>query len=124
MIEAGPRSRQRLVGLALAVLALALAGQWWWTRSHQEFGRSVAALARPGDIHLIVERDCEGCSVARAWMKQYGLPFSECSIETDAECARVRRESGLKWMPLVRVRGELQEGFMPQRIYDRLRAKA
>jgi hypothetical protein len=124
MTDERPRSRARLVGLALAVLALALAAQWWSTRSHLQFGRSVAALAQPGDIQIIVERDCEGCSIARAWMTQYGVAFSECSVETDAECARVRRESGLKWMPLVRVRGELQEGFMPQRIYDRLRAKA
>ena len=124
MSDVASRSRGRLIGLALAVLALALGAQWWWTRSHQQFGSAVAALAKPGDIQIIVERNCEGCSIARAWMTQYGVAFSECSIEADAECARVRRESGLKWMPLVRVRGELQEGFMPQRIYDRLRAKA
>lgn len=118
----GSRSRRFVVALALALIVLALAAQWWHTSRNERFGRALAAMTQPGDIHLLVSRSCDDCSTARAWLKQYGIAFSECDVDADASCAAEMRASGMQWMPVVRVRGELQQGFMPQRIYDRLRA--
>lgn len=140
-LKARAPNRALLVGVALALIALALGAQWWHTRSHARFGEALAQMAKPGDIHLLAARDCEGCAIARAWLRQHRVAFSECSIEDDARCAAEYRASvqaaasapadgkhgekpGELWLPLVRVRGELQHGFMPQRIYNRLRDQA
>lgn len=120
----GSRSRLVVVALALVLIVLALGAQWWHTSRNERFGRELAAITQPGDIHLLVKRSCEDCNSARAWMKQYGVAFSECDVDADASCAAEMRASGMQGMPLVRVRGELQQGFMPQRIYDRLSGRA
>lgn len=137
--KARASNRALLVGVALALIALALGAQWWHTRSYARFGEAMAQMAKPGDIHLLAARDCEGCEVARAWLRQYRVAFSECSIEDDARCAAEYRANvqaaasaegqpsqklSATWLPLVRVRGEVQHGFMPQRIYNRLRDQA
>jgi glutaredoxin len=121
---AAARPPRRLIVLALVVIAGALGAQWWHTRSYQRFGAEMAALARPGDIHMLASRDCEGCEVARAWMRQYQVRFTECNIDTDASCQEAFRASGIEKTPAITVRGEWQYGFKPQRIFDRLRTRA
>lgn len=118
------RTRWPLVALVLAVIVAALAAQWWHTRSYQRFGEAMAALAMPGDIHLIASRDCEGCDIARAWLRQYRVAFTECDVDRDLRCQEAFRASGAERTPAIVVRGEVQQGFMPQRIFDRLRTRA
>lgn len=116
------RSRRGLILLALLVIAAAVAAQWWHMRSQQRFGAAMAALAGPGDIHMLVSKKCEGCDIARAWLRQHRVAFSECNVEDDPRCAEALRATGSDWTPVIQVRGQVIRGFMPQLIFDRLRA--
>jgi Glutaredoxin len=127
-----PRKHRLLLALAVVLLLGAVAAQWWHTSRHARFGAEMAALAQPGDIHLMAARDCEACATARAWLRQHEVRFTECSIDQDPRCAEEFRAlgsdpaspDGKRWPPTLRVRGEVQQGFHPQRIFERLRQRA
>ena len=77
-------SPRALLGLALLVAAVAGGQQWWVAHQRADVGTAVAALARPGDIHMLSSDSCSICVVARRWFTTHGVIFTECSIERDA----------------------------------------
>ncbi len=112
-MKASPRA---LLGLALLVAAVAGAQQWWVAHQRADVGSAVAALARPGDIHMLSSDDCSICVVARRWFTAHGVAYTECSIERDAACRadfEARRAPGT---PVLLVRGVPQLGFNPERL--------
>lgn len=100
-----PRSLLIVIGLALLV-------SWAW-RSHveQAQGRTLAALARPGDIRMLSSETCPWCLAARRWMTQEGIPFKECFIERDETCLADYRAVGAAGTPTLLVRGQRIVGF-------------
>lgn len=100
-----PRSLFIVAGVA-ALLS------WAW-RAHleQQDGRTLAALARPGDIRMISSETCPWCLAARRWMTQEGIPFKECFIERDAACLADYRALGAQGTPTLVVRGQRIVGF-------------
>ncbi len=115
-------SPRALLGLALLVAAVAGAQQWWAAHRRGDVGSAVAALARPGDIHMISSDDCSICVVARRWFNTHGVAYTECSIERDAACRadfEARRAPGT---PVLLVRGVPQLGFNPERLRAALEA--
>lgn len=44
-------------------------------------------------------------------MKQYGFAFTECDVEADSRCASELQATGMRGVPVLRVRGELLDGF-------------
>ncbi|MDE2161363.1 MAG: hypothetical protein KGJ30_20840, partial [Burkholderiales bacterium] len=92
------------------------AASWWAARNERELGPRVAALARPGDIRMISSVTCPICAAARAWLTAYRIPYSECQIETDAQCRADFDASGAPGTPVIRVRGRLEVGFDPRRV--------
>lgn len=109
-------SPRALLGLALLVAAVAGAQQWWVAHQRADVGTAVAALARPGDIHMLSSDSCSNCVVARRWFTSHGVVFTECSIERDASCRAefdARRAPGT---PVLLVRGVPQLGFSPERL--------
>lgn len=112
-MNASPRA---LLGLALLVAAVAGGRQWWVAKQRADVGSAVAALARPGDIHMLSSDSCGICVHARRWFTTHGVVFSECSIERDAACRadfEARRAPGT---PVLLVRGVPQLGFSPERL--------
>lgn len=117
-------SRRSLIGLAVLVLAVSGASQWWTGRHADRLGAQVAALARPGDIRMLSSTTCGFCTVARLWFTEQKVPFSECFIESDAACAAEFAAHRAPGTPLLLVRGQPQLGFSAERIKGRLQAPA
>ena len=51
-------SRRSVVGLAVLVLVVAGATQWWAYRSQAQVGAEVKRLAAPGDIRMLSSETC------------------------------------------------------------------
>ena len=117
-----PVSRRALFGLVLLVLAASAASQWWAGRHESTLGQQVAALAAPGDIHMIASDSCGVCIVARQWFTRHGVPYTECSIERDAACRADFEQRRAAGTPLLLVRGQPQLGFSPERVKAALAA--
>lgn len=115
-------SRRSLVGLVLLVLAVAGATSFWQAHREAELGQELARQAGPGDLHMVSSETCVFCDRARRWLTVHQVRFSECFIERDAACAAQYRALGARGTPTLLVRGELQLGFSPQRVRDRLAA--
>jgi glutaredoxin len=101
------------LALALLVLAAMAASSWWSGRHDQRLGQQVAALARPGDIHMLSSDSCAICLVARRWMTEHRVPFSECSIERDPVCRATFEATQAAGTPVLLVRGQPHLGFEP-----------
>ena len=82
----------------------------------------MVALARPGDIQMLSSTTCVFCAAARRWMTDQRVPFAECFIERDTDCAARYRALGGRGTPTMLVRGQMQLGFSPQQVLDALQA--
>jgi glutaredoxin len=118
----GRPGARALFGLVVVVLVVAGASQWWAGRTDQRMGAAVAALARPGDIHMLSSASCPYCARARIWMTAHKVPFSECFIERDAACRATFDRVGADGTPTMLVRNRTQRGFDPQRVLKALEA--
>lgn len=81
----------------------------------------MADLARPGDIRMLSSETCPWCLVARRYFTAEGVPFSECFVERDAQCAADYRAAGAQGTPTLIVRGHRVIGFDRQRILAALK---
>ena len=111
------RSRLGLAALVLAI-GVAMQGLTWW--SHARLGAQVAAVARPGDIHMLASVTCVYCAEARAWFADNRVPFTECLIERDALCAAKYDALLAPGTPVLLVRGKRLVGFNAQAVADAL----
>lgn len=117
---AGRPSRKSWLGLVLLVFGVSTASQWWVGRQQAAVGQQVATLARAGDIQMLSSDTCASCVVARGWMTQNQVPFSDCSIERDAACRQAFDATQSPGTPVLVVRGQPQVGFSPERVLQRL----
>lgn len=117
-----PASRRSLLGLVALVLAVGAASQWWGHRQEVALGRAVAALAQPGEVLMIASDTCGVCIGARRWMAEHAVPFTECSIERDADCRAQYEALSAPGTPVIVVRGQPELGFSPVRLHERLKS--
>jgi glutaredoxin len=108
---------------AVALLAY-LASQWWVASSQRSLGEELAALAKPGDIVMLSSDTCAPCLAARQWLQSHDVRFAECFIERDADCRSQHQASLMPGTPVLRVRGQWQSGFSPERVLRQLRSAA
>ncbi len=102
--------------LALLVLAVGAATQWWAGHQRRAVGEQLAALARPGDIRMLSSETCGICTLAREWFTEHRIAFSECLIERDAACRSEFEATRSPGTPVLLVRGQALVGFDPQRL--------
>jgi len=115
-------SRRSFLGLAVVIVVAGGLSQWWAGHSQQRLAEQLAARAKPGDIRMLSSTTCAYCTVARRWMQAHGVPFSECFIETDKDCAAQFEATRSPGTPVVLVRGQPQVGFDARRVLDALAA--
>jgi glutaredoxin len=120
MKRLSPRLRSGLSLLAV-ILVVGAASEGWRAWTAGRLGAEVASLARPGDIDMISSDTCIYCARARAWFNEHGVPFTECSIERDADCAARFEALRSPGTPVLLVRGKPQVGFSPPAVADALR---
>lgn len=110
--------------LVLVALVLGISGgmQWWHGSQQGRLGEAIAQNARPGDIRMLSSDTCVACHGARQWMEAHKVPFTECSIERDAQCQALFRAVNAYGTPLLLVKGQPQLGFDPRRVLEQLRA--
>lgn len=117
----------RITGLQLGGLALLLAvlygiSQWWLVRRTDiSMGQSLSALSQPGEILMITSENCVQCELARRWMRMHKVTFSECQIESDAQCSARYQALYAPGTPLLVVREQVLLGFSPQAIWQVLK---
>lgn len=109
-------SPRALLSLAVLVAATMGAQQWWVAHQRAAVGDEVAALAAPGDIHMLASDSCGICVVARRWFTTHGVAYSECSIERDAACRARFDALRAPGTPVLLVRGVPQLGFSPEQL--------
>ena len=117
-------SRRSIIVLVLLVLGIGVANQWWSGRHQADLGARLAALAQPGDLHMLSSQTCAICTASRLWMERHRVSFSECIIETDAACAAQFEATRAPGTPVMLVRDQPQLGFDAQRIIDTLNRAA
>nr|WP_246312226.1 glutaredoxin domain-containing protein [Aquabacterium terrae] len=69
----------------------------------------------------MLSTDCSYCAHARSYLKTHAVRYTECSIDRDPACAAQHAATKMKGMPVILVRGDAQEGFMPTKVLERLR---
>ena len=109
-------SAREWVGLAVLVLAVSSASQWWGGRVRGQIGQQVAALAQPGDIRMLASETCGICASARQWFTDHRIAYTECTIERDAACRSAFEATGSPGTPVLLVRGRSLVGFDPERV--------
>ncbi|MEF7613978.1 glutaredoxin family protein [Aquincola sp. MAHUQ-54] len=110
-------SARSLLGLAVLLVAVSSASQWWRTHSQRQIGEALAAVARPGDIRLVSSVVCPYCAEARLWLQQQGVPFEECFIERDDACRATYEALMSPGTPMVLLAdGRSLLGFDPRRV--------
>jgi hypothetical protein len=113
-------NRKSLLALGALLFAVSTLQTWWANRSDDRLGEAVAALAQPGDIRMISSESCAICQLARQWLLQHRVPFSECLIERDAACRADFVATGAPGTPVFQVRGEQMLGFRAAALRDLL----
>ena len=69
---------------------------------------------------MLSSTHCVFCERARRWMTERQVPFSECFIERETDCAARYQALGARGTPTLLVRGQVQLGFNPQLVLSRL----
>ena len=115
-------SWRALAGLLLVVLLASGASQWWRSHLAGNVGDALVAATRAGDIQMLSSTQCVFCARARRWLTAQQVPFQECFIERDADCAARYQATGARGTPTLLVRGQVQLGFNPQLVLTRLQA--
>ncbi len=118
-----------------AVIVLALFGAVWQVfftpgastaddYDREELRRLASDLASD-DVIMYSTTDCPYCADARAWFKEYDIPFTECDARQDTRCATELAGFGAAGVPYMIVAGNrLGEGFGSDRVVAALRAKS
>ncbi len=113
MARTGWRS---LAGLLVWVLLVTAAIEGWRSYQTGRLAAQLAGRAGPGDILMLSSERCVFCDRARRWMTRHGVPFTECFIERDADCAGRYQAAGAQGTPTLLVRGRPQLGFSPEQV--------
>jgi glutaredoxin/predicted RNA-binding Zn-ribbon protein involved in translation (DUF1610 family) len=72
----------------------------------------LAANVNRDEVVIYTTTQCPYCKQAKAWMQQYGFPFTECDAQVHSECARDLDDFGSDGVPYLIVRGKhLKDGF-------------
>jgi glutaredoxin len=74
------------------------------------FELAEATKAHP--VSLYTTKDCPGCDQGRALLTARGIPFSEKTVTTSEDLARLRQAGGSGQLPLLRVGSNKLEGFL------------
>lgn len=123
--ETRPPVRRRELWALAGFVALSWAIQQWWIGHRADgLGQQVAALAQPGDIHMLSSVTCSVCTRARLWFTEHRVPFTECKIESDSACRAEHRALGAAGTPVIVVRGVPTLGFSADAVLARLQQRA
>lgn len=106
--------------LALIVVLVWSASNWWQSSSADRAAQRIAALARPGDITMLSSVTCVYCEQARRWLSERRIPFDECFIERDTACASRYQATLAAGTPTLLVRGQRQVGFNASAVAEAL----
>ena len=106
------------------VIAVTALSSWAW-RNHvaAQDGELLAQRVQPGDIRMISSETCPYCLAARRWMTQQRIPFHECFIERDPQCAADYRAQGAAGTPTLLVRGQRVIGLDRARLLEIMKAE-
>jgi glutaredoxin len=113
--------RRPVIAMIAVVLLTSTTWQAWQAWRREALATALVQLAQPGDIRMIGSETCVFCAAARQWLNSAKVPFTECLIERDAQCAADYRAHGGPGTPLMLVRGQPLLGFNPEQVRDALR---
>ena len=114
------RVKPGLLPLVLLVIAALAGTQLFYAWDAHRAGAELASLAKPGDITMVSSVTCPYCKQAREWFSARKIPFNECFVERDADCAQLYNALQAPGTPVLIVRNQRQVGFEPQRVAEAL----
>ena len=112
-MENRPRS---LLVLAALVIGIGLAAEGLQILANNRLAASVRSRADQNDIYMVSSVTCPYCAQARAWFSENKIPFRECYIERDEQCASKYQALLAPGTPVLLVRGRKLVGFSPRAI--------
>lgn len=116
------RARPSWGALVLLIALVWGASQAWsWWRNERAV-QTLLTHARAGDITLYTTTSCPYCTVARAWLDNHGVPWTECNVDTSAACLATYQAKGSPGVPLVQARTAWRLGFNPDWLSQTLSA--
>ncbi len=97
----------------LLVIVAVVWGLSSWARQglHEGQAQSLREKAKPGDIVMLSSLSCSYCTQARQWFEAERIPYAECFIESNAQCAQRYRETLARGTPTFLVRGQVILGL-------------
>jgi glutaredoxin len=104
---------RRVAPLLLLTAALWAGVQLLQVLRQEQRWREVAQAAVPGDIVMLSSQTCPYCEQARLQLGERRVPFRECFLERDADCAA-------PGTPTFSVRGRRIVGFDLERLAQAL----
>jgi alkyl hydroperoxide reductase subunit F len=67
-------------------------------------------------VAIYTTRNCPNCRLAKAVMKQWGVPFQELDIETNRRAAKEFAHQRARAVPLIKVGERVQQGYDAKRL--------
>jgi len=107
----GAISWRELWPLALIVVVVWAVSSWARQGLQETQAQSLREKAKPGDIVMLSSRSCVYCTQARQWFEAESIPYAECFIESNAQCAQRYRETLAQGTPTFLVRGQVILGL-------------
>jgi glutaredoxin len=73
----------------------------------------LAANAKPSDVLMYSAPWCSNCAAAKAWMAQYGFPYTECDVQSSSAClSQLKNLDPQGGVPYLIVKGQhMKDGF-------------
>ena len=101
----------RQLGLVMAVAwgLSVIISQWLQSRQADD----LRAVVKPGELVMLSSTTCSVCAHARQWFAKQNIPYRECVIETEPQCAAQFKAMGAVGTPTFVVRGRTMTGFDP-----------
>jgi glutaredoxin len=101
------------------ILLLFIAAKSWWPESR---GHQAVAPGELAEIEIYTTTSCGVCKVAKSYMREHGIAYTEHDVEADIDRRREFYQRGGRGVPLIFVRGQRMDGF-EVREFERLRAQ-
>ena len=64
-------------------------------------------------IKVYSKPDCIKCAMAKRYLTDKGVPFTEVDLLEDTEALQILIDEGYSELPVVNVNGEFHTGFQP-----------
>ena len=112
-----------LLGLVALLVAVWGGHQLLSTWQDARAATAIREHSQRVDLTVYTTTSCPYCAKAISWLRQHGVRWRECNIETDSNCQRVFEQRGAPGVPLLQAGERWHLGFHPPWLAEALAAQ-